>query len=525
MTVSERPPLPPLLFPCEARGCRGRVWITDQGKLGYHIATGNTPKGVGLCEACEAKVRTVTVPCLNTDTGEPGDRGCIGDRRIRIYDQSPSAAYWYVKAGCHDRPRMYPYCDRCRDGVIFTASCRNRGCRGDGKVRCTGDQKQGLLFLLEKTGETTFWPPLNCQHCKEFIDHLRDRALTCSCCKQAWRWSQGQQIALVRNECRNAFVEPELCDACLALGDDERKTLRRRANGEERQRVVRRELRKTSRSADGRESLRKMSRDRFLEAARALFRAPDRHGIDDRVKMAALTRVARLGGDAATTKLCKALDAVGTDAGRIAAMLANAAITDNQARNLTRALAKLAEDGQFPKAFAQRLKVSGGLRMSTGLAGTASTAPRIAQAAAYEIYATAMIADNSTFPYPFSKGDIASFHYRFQHNRYGSASSKGTYEGDIVIQHKGLLSGSPTTFVDFKHSMTGRPSVARDELERIFDGLSRGEIDRAVIVSNGPLASTALIAEFNKRIESINHQFNEKIPPIQTFVQRWHHEY
>lgn len=160
--------------------------------------------------------------------------------------------------------------------------------------------------------------------------------------------------------------------------------------------------------------------------------------------------------------------------------------------------------------------------MDTGLARTGSTVPKIAKAAAYEIHATASIVDNARFPYPFSKAQIASFHYRFQHNRYGSVSGRRSYEGDIVIQH-GTLLNQATTFVDFKHSTVGRPSVTRDELERIYHGLARGEIDRAVIVSNAPLSSTEAIAKVNERIRALNRerQYGEDIETIRTFVQPW----
>lgn len=515
----------PVAFPCLAEGCDGRVWVTNQKALRwYHNHSGGQrPRGRGLdrCVACEAKIRTVTVPCRNEDTGVPGDRRCIGDGNIRLYDQNQKAAVWYVMNGCRERPVMYPYCDRCRDGILFTGPCRNRGCRGDGTVRCPGHEKKTLVERAKETGDASWWPPRNCQPCREFIANLDDVALTCLCCRRPWRWSRGRQIWLLQNEPRSAFVRPELCDACLALGDDERKSLRRRAFGEEKQRAVRRVLREAVQSIDGRQALRATSRVRFLEAARTLFRAPDRHTIDERVKAAALTRIARLGGDEATEEFRKAVGAVGSDAGRIGAMLANGAITDDQTRKVSRALAKLASGGEFPKAFSERLKVPGGLRMTTGLAGTASTVPRIAQAAAYEIHATAAIVGNRAFPYPFSKSEIATFHYRFQHNLYRSASGIRSFEGDIVIQHGTLLTQGPTTSVDFKHSMTGKPFVTSDELERLFDGLTHGVIDRAVIVSNAPLTSLSLVAEVNERIRAHNRQSDDDIPPIRTFVQAW----
>lgn len=343
----------PEAFPCLAVGCDGRVWVTNQKTLHwYHnFSGGERPRGSGLvrCEACEAKILTATGPCRNEDTGVPGDHGCIGDGQIRLYDQNPKTAVWYVMNGCQERPIMHPYCDRCRDGIVFTGPCRNRGCRGDGTVRCLGHAKKSLLERAKETGESSWWPPRNCQPCREFIDSLRDLAPTCSCCKRSWRWREERQIMLVRNELRSAFVQPEHCDGCLALGDDERKAMRRRALGEEKRRAVRRTLREAVRSVDGRQALRETSRVRFFEAARTLFRAPDRHTIDETVKAAALTRIARLGGNEATDEFRKAVGAVGSDAGRIAAMLANVAITDNQARKVTRALARLAAGGEFPK--------------------------------------------------------------------------------------------------------------------------------------------------------------------------------
>jgi len=297
--------------------------------------------------------------------------------------------------------------------------------------------------------------------------------------------------------------------------------MRRWALAEKKQREVRRTLRDAVKTADGREALRNTSRARFLDAARAMFKAPDRNTIDETVKASALTRIARLGGDEAMGELRTSMEALGSDAGRISLMLANVAITDDQAQKVTRALSKLAAGGKFPKAFAERLKVVGGISMTTGLAATGSTVPRIAQAAAYEIHAAAAIADNQRFPYPFSKNEIASFHYRFQHNRYCSMSHKQSYEGDIVVQHQTLIPPWKTTLVDFKHAIAGKPVVTRDELERLFHSLARGEIDRAVIVSNRPLSSEGIIAEFNDRIEVLNRQLGEDISPIRTFVQEW----
>lgn len=515
----------PVVFPCLAKGCGGEVWVTEQKTLRwYHNYSGGArPGGLDRCDRCEAKIRTVTVRCLNEDTGEPGDHGCIANGEILLYGQNPRTAVWYVMNGCCERPRrMYPYCDSCRVGVVFTGPCRNRGCRGDGTVRCTGHEKQGLLFLAKHEDESSFWPPRNCQPCREFIASLSDLALTCSCCRRPWRWSQERQTMLVRNEPRSAFVPPELCDGFLALGDDERKAVSRRALADEKERAVRLNLCTMVRSAAGREALRRTSHVRLLEAARTLFRAPDRHAIAERVKVGALTRVARLGGDEATKDLRQALKAAGTDGGGIAVMLANAAITDDQALKVTRALGKLAAGNEFPKGFAERMKVSGGIRMDTGLARTGSTIPRIAQAAAYEIHAAASIADNPRFPYPFSKEQIATFHYRFQHNRYGSESDRRSYEGDIVIQHGTF---GPTTLVDFKHSITGMPYVTKDELVRIYHGLERDEIQQAVIVSNTPLTSTSTraIKEMNDRIEALNRdrEWGDPIDLIRTFVQPW----
>jgi hypothetical protein len=252
-----------------------------------------------------------------------------------------------------------------------------------------------------------------------------------------------------------------------------------------------------------------------------MFQMPDRHAIEDQVKAAAIERVARLGGDDGIVALQRVLESSGSDAGRISAMLANSAITDAQAQKLVVALDKLSAGGTFPPAFAERMKVPRSLPMTTGLAATASPVPRIAQAAVYELHATAAIENNRKFPFPFVKSEIASFHYRFQHNRYGSMSEKRSYEGDIVIQHKMPLAPPITTFIDFKHSHIGKPEVSRDEMERIFRGLSRGEIDRAVIVSNSALKSAAPITEVNKRINALNEQGGDNIPFVQIFVQPW----
>jgi hypothetical protein len=512
----------PVGFDCLAQGCTGQVWVTNQSHLHwYHThSDGERPGGpYKLCPECDQRVQTVTVRCLNEDTGEPGDHGCIGDGSIHLHSHDPKTAFWYVMNGCLERPRMYPYCAPCKSGVVYTGQCRNRGCRGDGVLRCTGDEKQGLLFLARTRQDASFWPPRNCQACRDFIDSLKDHAAHCSCCGHNWLWSQGRQIMLVRNEPRVAFVVPDLCPGCLGLTAEERASMARRASAEVARRHFSRELRKSMRTEKGREQLCMSSRARFVEAARSLYRAPDRHSIDPAVKATALTRVARIGGDKATEELRRSLEAVGTDAGRISAMLANAAITDDQARKLVTALGKLAAGGQFPKAFSERLKVRGGLRMTTGLAGTASATPAIAQAAAYELHAAASIAGNKAFPFPFAKAEIASFHYRFQHNRYGSGAKLRSYEGDIVVRHRAL--DGDTTFVDFKHSLGKNPTVTTDELERIYHGLARGEIDRAVIVSNRPLASQKAVDSCNERIRDLNQRCGQNIPQIRTFVQPW----
>lgn len=512
----------PESFPCLAEGCAGLAWVTAQNTLHwYHQHSGGErPRGHDRCDACESAIRTATVACLNEPTGEPGDQGCIGDGTILLYDVNPGAAVWYVMNGQSERPRMYPYCNVCRHGIVFTGPCRNVGCRGDSTVKCTGDSKQGLLFLARKERDASFWPPRNCGPCRDFIQSLSDRALACTCCRRTWSWSEGRQIMLVRTESRSAFEAPELCAVCLSLVPEERKAAGRRALAQEKQREARHAVIEASKTEAGRAALRRTGRARFLAAAQTLFRAPDLHGIEDRVKEAALTRIAKLGGENALDELRVSLQAIGTDAGRIAALLANPAIRDDQTERVVQALANLSVDGRFPGAFAERLKVQGGLAMTTALAGTASTTPRIAQAAAYEIHAAAQIANNAKFPYPFKKHEIASFHYRFQHNRYGSASAKGSYEGDIVIQHEktGLK-----TFVDFKHSTIERPYVTDDNLERIFHGLSRGEIDNAVIVSNAPLdtGSRKKLAAVNQRIGLLNHGMGDDIPPIRTHVEGW----
>jgi hypothetical protein len=510
-------------FRCLAIGCGGSVWVTDQKKLHwYHThSDGERPLGIAkLCDSCEAKVLTATVPCLNSDTGVAGDSGCQRNGKIVIHEQNSKAAFWYVLNGCAERPTMYPYCDACRNGIVYRANCRNRGCRGDGELRCTGDEKQGLLFLASKTGKTSFWPPVNCRPCRDFIDRVQDVALRCSCCEYTWKWSQGRQIMLLRNEPRSAFVQPSMCDGCLSLSEDDRRSIHRRALNHSRQREVRRTLRASLESPEGRRAIQQTSREKFVTAAHAMFRVPDRHFVANSVKAAAVVRVARLGGEPAIAALRAALEAAGADAGRIAAMLANQAITDEQVQKVAVALEKLSAGGSFPAAFAERMKVKGGLGMTTGLAGTASSVPRIAQAAAYELHAAAAIANNNRFPYPFVKSEIASFHYRFSHNRYQSMSSKRSYEGDLVIQQSKPPSFT-TTFVDFKHSIVGKPTVTRDEMERIFQALSWGVFDHAVIVSNAPLATPSELDRLNDRIRQLNCDRGDSIPAVRAFVQPW----
>lgn len=320
---------------------------------------------------------------------------------------------------------------------------------------------------------------------------------------------------LVRNEPKDQFKIPEMCFICLSLSGDMRREVRRHVGAERRQREKKREFRESLRTPKGKAQIKSLRGESFLRAASRFFQAPDPQKVSSDVKVAALKRVREYGGESAIKELSDALNARDTDAGKIARALANPAITNSQATKLAQSLGKLAAGGQFPAGLMNRIHVDGAIGMSTGFAGINSSTPRIAQAAAYEIYAAATIADNPNFPVPFTKFDIESFHYRFQHNRYDSVSNKESYEADIIT--------SNSTFIDFKHSMTGNPYVTKDNLMRIMDGLMRGEIERAIIVSSASLtvSSQSLIADVNRAITEHNVREGDNVPPIQTYVQEW----
>jgi len=235
-----------------------------------------------------------------------------------------------------------------------------------------------------------------------------------------------------------------------------------------------------------------------------------------------------LGGEKTVKQLDNALLAKNVDAGILARSIANPHLMEMQAYKLLEALDRLSAGREFPPALMQRMKVQGALRMTTGMAGTGSTRPELAQAAAYEVYASAALIRNPRFPIYFKKEEIASYHYRFQHNRIFSKSETRSFEGDVVISQKTADGTFEQTFIDFKHTMperhpTRRPDVSADQLERIEKGLMRGVVDRAIFVSNRKLnaASEERVAAVNRRIAEHNAIESSDIPLIETFVQPW----
>lgn len=516
---------PPEHFPCMVPGCHNSVVVTDQRTLHwYHtFSGGERPKGYDICDGCEALIPVLTVECLNRPYVS-GDSGCIGNGHINLMEEhGRGTAYWYLMNGRRERPRMYPYCHACKHGIVYRAPCRNVGCRGDGQIRCVGDTKQGLVYLTQLKGES-FWPVKNCDDCREFIGSLKDATSQCLCCLKHWVFSAGRQIMLVRNEKRERFKIPELCDGCASLSDEQRKAMKRLAASYRRQREMRRVLKRQLASEEGRKALRHTKTETFLRAAKRFIRAPDPSQVDRVTKIAALERVSRYGGQEAVEALERALRTPGVDVATLTRALSNPALTDQQSHRLAEALGKLSLGDKYPPGLME--KPRGDLPMTRALSGLTSLTPKIAQAAAYEIHAAAAIINNTLFPIKFQNHEIATFHYRFQHNRIDSAAKQKTYEADMVIRQEiGTLYPREykDTYIDFKHSMTNTPYVTKEGVERVVNGLLRGEIDQAIYVSSAQLTrdSLVLIAKANHKLASMGAEQGEEYAPIRTYIQKW----
>lgn len=431
-------------------------------------------------------------------------------------------AYWFLMHGQDERPRMYPYCSTCKTGIVYVSKCRNIGCRGDGVLRCTGDQKQGLLFMGTQKGEV-FWPPKQCNTCREFIKELTDQPTQCKVCLKYWVFGKDRQRFLVIEKPISEFRIPERCDGCAALTEDQIKEVKRLALSQARSRQKKRELEQALKTTFGRHSLRRLVRESFVRAASRFFRAPGIEQLEKAIMASAMSRISKSDERHIGEAFKAALKAVGVEQTKVTRLLANPAITDHQAARVADALGKLGKDGVLPPGIIGRMThQKNALGMTTAMAGTQSSKPAIAQAAAYEIHAAAAIVGNPKFPVQFQKSQIATFHYRFRHNKYGSGSKDRSFEGDIVVQQK-RGDSFKNTFVDFKHSIHGRPEVTANNIEKVLGGLTHGLVDEAVFVSSGELtiASHGRISDANRRIAQINAEDGGNIPLIKTFVQPW----
>lgn len=501
----------PEYFPCRVPGCGNSVIVTDQSTLHwYHTYSGGErPKGYDICADCEALLPTLSVDCLNRPLCED-DSGCIGNGRINLMSEcGHNTAWWYLLSGMGERPKFYLYCQTCKGGVVYTAPCRNVGCRGDHQIRCTGNTKQGLVLLTQQRGEA-FWPVKNCDECREFIDSLHDVATQCKCCFKHWVFSAGRQIMLVRNESRDRFKVPDFCDGCLSLSEDQRKEIRQSAAAALKQREARRILKAQLASKEGRAALHQTKKETFLRVARRFIQAPDSAQVETKVKMAALSRISQHGGEETVTALHHALNTRGVNAGIVARGLANPSIKPHQAVQLAKSLAILGRNGQFPAGLIERC-----------ISGIGAKSPERAQAAAYEICASTLIMSNPHFPIKFSTGDIV-FHYKFLHNRRYERDidtskfrfTERTCEGDIVLKNVNAL-------IEFKHSVNGTPSINAGEVQRIEGLLRHGQIDQAIVVSSHELKGKRLIAQANQRIAQYNADHGWDVPLIKTFTQEW----
>lgn len=513
----------PEFFECTVPGCNNSVVVTDQKTLHWcNHHPGERPKGYDICDSCEALLPTLSVKCLNKALCD-GDHECIGNGRINLMqERGRGTAYWFLMNGQTERPQMYPYCSVCKTGIVYANKCRNVGCRGDGSLLCTGDKKQGLLFMGTQKGET-FWPPKQCDACREFIKELTDQPTQCKVCLKYWVFGKDRQRFLVIEKPVSEFRIPERCDGCAALTEDQIKEVKRLALSQARSRQKKRELEQALKTTFGRRSLRKLVRESFVRAASRFFREPGVEQLEKAIMAKAISRLSKSDEPYIGEAFKSALKAVGKEQTKITRLLANPAITDHQTAQVAKALGKLGKDGVLPPGIVGRMThQKGALGMTTAMAGTQSSKPAIAQAAAYEIHAAAAIVGNAKFPVKFEKHQIATFHYRFRHNKYGSGSKDRSFEGDIVVQQK-QGDSFKNTFVDFKHSIHGRPEVTANNLEKVLGGLTHGLIQEAVFVSSGELtiASHGRVADANRRIAQINAEDGGNIPLIKTFVQPW----
>lgn len=521
----------PETFQCLADGCHREVVVFDQRTLHWYNnhGGGERPKGHEFCDECLATLGGLSVECLNR-AYVVGDSGCLGDGSIYLVDEyGERAARWYL-INRPRRPKVEDFCTVCKRGIVYEAACRNVGCRGDGRLRYTGKGKQDILFVARQQIQPSEagWPPRQCLACREFMGQLQDQPTQCMCCQRHWVFTAGRQRMLVRNEPRERFKISELCDLCSVLTNEERQQVRRQALIERRQTETRRKLESEVSRRTGIARLEKVHRDTLQRTAARFFRAPDPQAIEKTIKRRALQLTGEIGGEPLVNKLDMALFAKNVDAGVLARAIANPQLEEVQRYRLVEALGRLADGQEFPPALMQRIKVRGGLRMTTGMAGTGSARIELAQAAAYEVYASAAIIENPEFPIHFLKRDIASYHYRFQHNRIFSASETSTFEGDIVVQKRSPEGMLEQTLIDFKHTMRQEkqfrwPEVHDDQLARIETGLRRGIIDRAIFVSNRTLSDVSLerIARVNRRLAQHNSEEGDDIPLIETFVRPW----
>lgn len=389
----------PEVFTCTVPGCDNDVVVTDQGTLHWcNNHSGERPGGYDICDSCRALLPTLSVKCLNKPEFV-GDGGCIGNGRINLMQEcGKGTAFWFLMNGQDERPKMYPYCSVCKTGIVYVSKCRNVGCRGDGVLRCTGDWKSRLLYAGSMQGEA-FWPPKQCDTCREFIKELTDQPTQCKVCLKYWVFGKERQKFLVKDKPVSEFRIPERCDGCASLTEDQIKEVKRLALSQARCRQKKRELEQALKTTFGRHSLRRLVRESFVRAASRFFRAPGIEQLEKAIMASAMSRISksdeRYIGEAFKT----ALKAVGLEQTKVTRLLANPAITDRQAARVAEALGKLGKDGVLPPGIIGRMThQKNALGMTTAMAGTQSSKPAIAQAAAYEIHAAAAIVGNHRLP-------------------------------------------------------------------------------------------------------------------------------
>lgn len=510
----------PVFFPCEAEGCSGEIGVYDEAKLRWYYRHGNgeKPGGVGrLCDDCEAAVEDVTVPCLNhPEPGVEGDRGCIGDGLVHIAELNSKAAFYYVLNGQRERPSGVEFCKACLEGTVYSAECRCKGCVGVGRLFVNGSEKLSYR-KAQRRGEDRTWPPRKCHDCREYIKSRVDVTLQCSACLGMFIFTAHDQAAMVIFVKREDHRIPERCDRCASVDPSELRRIKRSAHSARRAWERRWAYYRLAQSQKGRDALAGASVEALERViATQRFVDPDEGAIRAKEREIALVRAAA-GGDATAHALADALSARDSDPAGIQRALANPAIGDGQATSLARALGVLAAGGKMPTRLLQHYASRYDLPVTTAFAGIHSDSKKHAQAAAYEIVATAAILQNPTFPVYFDKSQIEYFHERM--NTDPDFTACRSFESDILVGTK----SDGNVLIDFKHSLTGQPNISAENIEKVLHGLTHGQIDQAIFVVSAPLptASAVRLIEANNRLEAYARETGDTFPPIKCFVQPW----